>query len=114
MPRITYKRIIIRQFERFLIAASLLELILDSDTDDSNGLDFKLVDWQLKFEPEDGENEHLALLEMIEFCETVYLVLLSTRFLAYFFESPFPPPNHPPSSPTQTDHSAVQLWGMPS
>jgi len=42
MPRITYKRIIIRQFEQFLIAASLLELILDSNTDDSNGLDFQV------------------------------------------------------------------------
>jgi len=59
MPRITCKTKIIRQFKQFLIAASLLDLILDSDTDDSNlnRSDFKLVDRQLKFEPEDGENE---------------------------------------------------------
>ena len=42
MPHITYKQIIIRQFEQFLIAASLLDLILG--TDDSNGSDFKLVE----------------------------------------------------------------------
>jgi len=44
--------------------------------------DFKLVERQLKFEPEDGENEHLAPLEMIGFCETIYPVLSSTRYLA--------------------------------
>jgi len=78
MPRITYKTIIIRQVEQFLIAASLLELI--PGTDVSNDSDS--VEWRLKSEPEDEENEHLASLEMVEFCETIYPILPNTRHLA--------------------------------
>jgi hypothetical protein len=76
MPRIT---IIIRQVEQFLIAASLLELILDTDTSDGLSAPGPVVRWRLKFEPEDG---NLIPLEMIEFCESIYPVLLTTRYLA--------------------------------
>jgi hypothetical protein len=34
MPRIAYRTIIIRQVKQFLIAAGLLELMLDIDTSD--------------------------------------------------------------------------------
>ena len=55
MPRITYKTIIIHQIDQFLIAFSLIELILDTDTSDD--LPPPSVRWKLKFEP---ENETLA------------------------------------------------------
>jgi hypothetical protein len=70
MPRITYKTVIIRQVEQFLIAASLLELILDTDTSDD-----LTVKWRLKFEPEDEENKNLAPLEMIEFFKSLHHLL---------------------------------------
>jgi hypothetical protein len=80
MPRITYKTIIVRQIEQFLIAASLFELILDSPTDsDYDRLDSEI--WRLKFE--DSDDEHLAPLEMIEFCKTINPILPSIRYLAY-------------------------------
>jgi hypothetical protein len=75
---ITYRTIIIRQVEQFLIAASLLELILDTDASD----DSPTVKRRLNFEPEDEENENLALPEIIESCETIYPVLPTTRYLA--------------------------------
>ena len=36
MPRVTYKTIITRQVEQFLVSASLLELILDTDASDGS------------------------------------------------------------------------------
>jgi hypothetical protein len=39
---------------QFLIVASLLKLILDTDSSD----DSPAVEWRLKFEPEDEENEN--------------------------------------------------------
>jgi hypothetical protein len=75
MPRITYKTIIVRQVEQLSIAANLLEFVLDTDSRGDS------VEGRLKFEPGDEEDEHLAPLE-IKFCETVYPVLPTTRYLA--------------------------------
>jgi len=71
MPRNTYKTIIIRQIEQFLIAASPFELIFDSPT----GSDYDKIKciWRLEFE--DPDDERLAPLEMIESCETVNPIL---------------------------------------
>jgi len=88
MPRTTYKTIIIRQIEQFLIAVSLFELILDSPTDHATGSG--------RLESEDPDDAHLAPLEVTEFCETIYPILPSIRYLAsrdqlsrsyYFFTS---------------------------
>jgi hypothetical protein len=59
MPRITYKTIIIRQFEQSLIATSLFGLILDSDDHE--------LKYSFRLEFEDDERNHMAT---IEFCET--------------------------------------------
>jgi len=82
MPRITYKKIIIRQFEQFLIAANLLELIFNSD-------DYWLENsepWGLglaqEFEDTELEREPLIPLEIMEFCEIIYPVLPLIRYLA--------------------------------
>jgi hypothetical protein len=77
MARITYRTIIICQIEQFLIAASLFEFILDSPTDaDYDRLDSEYI-WRL----EDSDDEHLAQLEMIEFCDTINPILPSIRYL---------------------------------
>lgn len=73
--RITYKTIIIRQIEQFLIAASLFELIFDSYHDEFE------YSWRLEFENPDAGHEYLAPLGMVEFCETISPVLPSIRYL---------------------------------
>ena len=76
MPRIAYKAIIVCQIEQFLIAASLFELILDSPTNHDR-LEYI---WRPEFE--DPNDEHLAPLEVIKFCETINPVPPSVRYLA--------------------------------
>jgi len=71
-----YKTIIIRQIERFLIVASLFELIFDSGHDG-----FK-CSWRLEFEDSEEDHEYLAPLEMVEFCKTISPVLPSIGYLA--------------------------------
>ena len=76
-PHTTHKKIAVRRVEQFLIAASLLEPIHNTDTND--GLPVPAVKWGLKIEP---GGEGLAPLEIIEFYEIIYPILSTTRCLA--------------------------------
>ena len=76
MPRITYKKISVHQFEQFLVAASL---IFDSDDHWLEPWGFRLAQ---EFEDTESERKPLIPLEIMDFCEIIYPVLPLIGYLA--------------------------------
>jgi len=62
MPRTSYRAILIRQIEELLIVAYILELLFDEEDLD--------LEW-----------DDLIPMELVEFCEQIYPMILETRYL---------------------------------